>query len=367
MQNHQSKDERIDYIEMYVPVAKPVVYWHQKALGFTAVAYAGIETGKPGLASYLLRSGNISLVVTATYPLYSGNVMGEISSFVNANSCGVRRIAFHVPFVKAAFDAGVGNGGIPTKFPCKIEDEYGYVEEAAIKLYDNSEVLFINRDNYHGIFRPGFKKVAPQAEQVPALFSSVDHIASELRINEADRWTDYLSRTIGSRLIQKVERGEENTTGMIMNISMAGMEKSIFVMTESEAHDPSSRVQQSVEKFGPGVHHIAFSTDDIVGTITKLRAHNVELVNFPASYYAMLRDNEALKDMDIDSLQEQGILVDKEGDTYLLQKFIKPMGDRPYFFYEIIQRVNGYSGFALKNIAALRKAEELQITQVANA
>jgi 4-hydroxyphenylpyruvate dioxygenase len=172
---------------------------------------------------------------------------------------------------------------------------------------------------------------------------------------------------LNTALIQKVGRTDDNKTGMIMNISQTPDKENIFVMSESESHTTSSRVQQSIEKFGPGIHHIAFSTDDIIGTIKELRSRSVDLVTFPAAYYDLLRSNKELEGVDIDSLQEQGILIDKEGDSYLLQKFLKPMGDRPYFFYEIIQRVNGYNGFALNNIAVLRKAEEIQITQVASA
>ncbi|HYD22491.1 MAG TPA: 4-hydroxyphenylpyruvate dioxygenase, partial [Flavipsychrobacter sp.] len=81
-------------------------------------------------------------------------------------------------------------------------------------------------------------------------------------------------------------------------------------------------------------------------------------------YYDLLRSNDDMKDLDIDALQECGILVDKEDDTYLLQKFIKPISDRPFFIYEIVQRTNGYNGFALKNINVLKKAEEMEVMKL---
>lgn len=369
MENNQFDNSRIDYIEIYVPMAKPLAYWHMKALGFAISAYAGIETGKPGYASYLLTSGRIALVLTAGYPINTGGMHGDVSSFTTSNSCGVKRIAFRVDSVKEAFDLSIQNGAVPLRFPTIIEDEAGQIEEAAIKLYDNSEILFINRDNYNGIFRPGYKMFVSDTNGHQPFFHSVDHIASELRINEVDQWTQYLSKTLNTALIQHVGKSEDNRTGMRMNISQTPDKENIFVMTESEGHNLSSRVQQSIEKFGPGIHHIAFSTDDIIGTIKELRSRSVDLVTFPSAYYDLLRSNKDLEgtSIDIDTLQEQGILIDKEGDSYLLQKFLKPMGDRPYFFYEIIQRVNGYNGFALNNITALRKAEEMQITQVAQA
>lgn len=355
----------IDYVEMYVPVAKPLVYWHTKALGFTALAYAGAETGKPGFASYLLSSGQVRIVLTSAYPLHNDNGNREVSSFVNQYSCGIKRVAFAVDDVKQTFSESIANGGMPVKFPTVEEDDFGFVEEAAIKLYDQCEVVFIDRSHYKGIFKPGYRRHLSDANGQDQFFTAIDHIASELHINETDYWTDYLSRALGSRLLQKIDRGEDNQTGMILNISQLPDMTMTWVMTEPESHQRTSRVQQSLEKFGAGIHHLAFSTDDILSTIKTLRSRDVELVSFPSTYYDMLRKNDDFKNTDIDALQAEGILIDKEGDSFLLQKFVKPMSDRPYFFYEIVQRVNGYNGFAVNNIVALRKAEEVQITQVA--
>ena len=44
------------------------------------------------------------------------------------------------------------------RYPKKSEDENGFIEEAAIKLYDDAEIVFINRDNYKGLFKPGYGK-----------------------------------------------------------------------------------------------------------------------------------------------------------------------------------------------------------------
>jgi 4-hydroxyphenylpyruvate dioxygenase len=134
-------------------------------------------------------------------------------------------------------------------------------------------------------------------------------------------------------------------------------------MAEPETYTRKSNVQQDLEIFGPGIHHLAFTTDDLPETIRILSERNVEFVDVPASYYELLRKNEDFENIDLDMLQRWGIIIDKEDDTYLLQKFMKPMSDRPYFFYELVQRVNGYNGFALKNITILRKAAEMELAR----
>jgi 4-hydroxyphenylpyruvate dioxygenase len=58
-------DYTLDYIEIYAPMAKSLAYWHTQALGFTVIAQADIDTGLPGISSYVLASEGITLVLTA--------------------------------------------------------------------------------------------------------------------------------------------------------------------------------------------------------------------------------------------------------------------------------------------------------------
>lgn len=348
----------VDYIEIYTPMAKALAYWHVQALGFTVTAYADYETGNAGGASYVLESNDIRLVLTCSYPT-SKSVNNEVTSFISQHYCGVKRFALRTSSVRDAFENSVAGGAIPMKFPAVTEDESGYIEEAAIKLYDSSEIVFINRKAYTGAFKPGYK--ARTNAGPAALLTSVDHIAGEVRINEINYWTQYLSSAIGTTLVQRIQRSEENKTGMVMNINQSFDKGLTLVMAEPDTYTKPSKIQQNIDKFGPGIHHLAFSTADIITTVKAFTEKGVEFVSFPPSYYDLLRNNEDFADMDIDLLQQYGILIDKEEDTCLLQKFIKPISDRPFFLYEIVQRVNGYNGFALKNINVLKKAEELEI------
>jgi 4-hydroxyphenylpyruvate dioxygenase len=210
------------------------------------------------------------------------------------------------------------------------------------------------------VFKPGYKPTYVR-KNASSFFSSVDHIASEVRINESSFWTKYLTNSIGTKLVQSIQKSHDNTTGMILNISQSSNKNLTFVIAEPSDYLVKSKVQQNIETFGPGIHHLAFATDDLAGVVEELSVRGVDFVNISPAYYDLLRSNEEFNNIDIDTLQKNGILIDKEGDTFLLQKFIKTISDRPFFFYEIVQRVNGYNGFALKNINILKKAEEIEI------
>lgn len=364
MQSNMLEHYTIDYVEIFTPMAKTLAYWHVHALGFAITAYSDIDTGRMGTASYVLSSGQVRLVLTSAYPVAQAASMDETSSFIARNYCGVKRFALQVDSVKEAFEKSIANGAFPVRFPAIQEDGSGHIEEAAIKLYDDREIVFINRNAYNGIFKPGYRPTGQERHEEAELLLAIDHIAAEVRINESHYWTDYLTRVIGTSLVQSIRSGEENKTGMILNINQSFDRNLTMVIAEPESYKTSSKVQKNIDTFGPGIHHLAFTTNDMVTALQRFKDKKVEFVNFPPSYYDLLRDNEDFRGMDIDELEANGILIDKEGDTYLLQKFIKPISDRPFFFYEIVQRVNGYNGFALKNINVLKKAEEMEIAKI---
>jgi 4-hydroxyphenylpyruvate dioxygenase len=351
----------IDYIEIYTPMAKALAYWHARALGFTITAYAGPDTGHPGISSYVCRCGDVCLVLTSSYPMLELTVNNDINAFVSKHYCGLKRFALRVDNVEAVFRSSVGNGAFPLKYPHALQDKNGSLEEASVKLFEDNEIMFISRENYRGPFKPGFAEVPKGMNQGRPIFKSVDHIAAEVRINESNFWTKYLTNAIGTKLVQSIGTCEENRTGMILNINQSDDRGLTLVIAEPESYLHKSKVQKNIETFGPGVHHLAFATDNLIDTVGTLSERGVEFVNFPNSYYDLLRANSDLKAFDIDALQQHGILMDQEDDTYLLQKFIKPISDRPFFLYEIVERINGYNGFALKNINVLKRAEEMEI------
>ncbi len=358
MKNPFLKNPEIAYIEIYTPMAKVLAYWHQKALGFDLIAQKEDTTSKT--ASYVLKSNAVNLVLTSAYPTVGGHLKNDIIPYVQKNYCGVKRIAIKTENVKETFACMLQNGAIKVQGPTVTEDEGGSFEEASIQLYTDNEIVITDSKNYTGVFKPGYVK-AQVSTQNEAHFEAFDHVAAELKVNEINFWTDYVSNTIGTNVVQKIERSEGNTTGMLLNISQSDNKALTLVMAEPDYKKENTKIQKNIEEFGAGIHHLAFSTNDMVKTLESLQENGVEFVKFPPSYYDILRENEDMKGMDIDLLEKHGILVDKQGDAYLLQKFIKPLTERPFFFYEIVQRVNGYNAFALANINVLKRAEELQI------
>ena len=99
------------------------------------------------------------------------------------------------------------------------------------------------------------------------------------------------------------------------------------------------------------------ATRDIVGTVTELRRRGVEFLTIPPAYYEDVPVRVPEVAEQLADLREQGILVDRDDEGYLLQIFTKPVGDRPTMFFEIIER-HGARGFGDGNFKALFEAIE---------
>lgn len=350
-----------DYVEFYVGSAKMVAYWYAKAMGMQITGFLGPETGVRDRVSYYLTNNNLKFVVTS--PVDPSCF--EVSSFLNLHGDGVKRWAIEVDDVEEAFKYATSHGAIMVERPHKLEDHHGYVMEASIRLYDDTELVYINRDKFNHIFKPGFceprQKINIETNETGLMF--IDHIVGNVRENEMNLWANYFNQTMGfqtfvdfkagdigtkySALLSKVVRSDDFTIRNPINEPFEGLKK--------------SQIEEYIEQYhGSGVQHIAIATDDIIESIDAMRKNGVEFLEVPDTYYDALKEREDLDiEEDIEDLRKHKILCDKESDGYLLQLFTKPIGDRPTFFFEIIQRKGNAQGFGKGNFQALFESIEL--------
>jgi len=350
-----------DFVEFYVGSARMVAYWYAKALGLEITGYLGPETGVRDRISYYLTKNNLKLVVTSAVQPNCFDVLG----FINRHGDGVKRWSVEVDDVAAAFKYATEHGAVMVKRPTKHENQHGYITEAAIRLYDDTELVYINRDHYKHIFKPDFceplQKINLVCEDTGIL--GIDHIVGNVRENEMNLWAEYFNKTMGfetfvdfkagdigtkySALLSKVVRSKDSKIRNPINEPFEGMKK--------------SQIEEYIEQYyGSGVQHIAIQTNDIVSTIAALRKNGVEFLDVPDTYYDKMRSRDDIKiEESIDDLQKHRILFDYESDGYLLQLFTKPIGDRPTFFFEFIQRHGNSQGFGKGNFQALFESIEL--------
>jgi 4-hydroxyphenylpyruvate dioxygenase len=343
----------IDYIEFMVGNAKQAAHYYRTVMGFSVIAYAGPETQVRDRASYVLEQGKIRFVLTA--PLQPE---GDIAEHVRLHGDGVKDIALRVPDVDWAYSTAVQRGAKGIIEPRWVEGAEGRIRKAAIGACGDTIHTLINRDEYTGIFAPGYQE--RDLPGIPTGVKAVDHQVLNVDLGKMNYWVEYYARIMGfSQLISFDDKDISTEYSALMSkVMQDGTGRVKFPINEPAEGKKKSQIEEYLDYYRtPGVQHIALITGDILGTVSALKANGMEFLRVPHSYYeeAPLRVGQINEDMA--QLEELGILVDRDDEGYLLQVFTKPVQDRPTVFFEIIER-HGSRGFGKGNFKALFEAIE---------
>ncbi|MTV26544.1 4-hydroxyphenylpyruvate dioxygenase [Nitriliruptoraceae bacterium ZYF776] len=344
-----------DAIEFWVGNAKQAAHYYRTAFGFKLVGYAGPETGVRDRASYVLQQRAIRFVLTTGL-----TPDHEVVAHQALHGDGVRDVAFRVPDAELAFAMAVERGATPFHEPEVREDEHGKVQIAAIRAYGDTIHSFVQRDDYSGVYLPGYQPVADDPLASPVGLSAIDHVVCNVELGEMDTWARFYERIMGFSQLRHFDDEAISTeyTALMSKVLWDGHGRIKLPINEPAEGKKKSQIDEYLEYYrSPGVQHLALSTGDIVRTVRDLRAKGVSFLTVPPEYYVDAKARVGEVDESWDDLQELGILVDRDDEGYLLQIFTEPVEDRPTVFYEIIER-HGAKGFGVGNFKALFEAIE---------
>lgn len=347
--------QAIDYVEFYVGNAKQAAHFYRTALGFTPVAYAGLETGVRDRASYLLTQGQIRFVLTAA--------LGDdhpIAEHVRKHGDGIKDIALRVDDATYSFNETVKRGARPVMEPTTYEDAHGKVVKATIATYGDTVHTFVERKDYNGVWAPGFRAIQSPGEVRPTGVVAIDHMVGNVELNKMLDWVKFYEDVMGFAQFQTFDDKDISTeySALMSKVMAGGGGKVKFPINEPAEGKKKSQIQEYLDFYGsPGVQHVALITGDIIKTVSDLTERGIEFLRTPTSYYQELEGRVGKIAEPLDELERLGILVDRDDEGYLLQIFSKPIQDRPTIFFEIIQR-KGARGFGKANFRALFEAIE---------
>jgi 4-hydroxyphenylpyruvate dioxygenase len=347
----------IDYVEFWVGNARQAANYYRAVWGFTPVAFAGLETKIRDRASYVMVQNDIRFVFTA--PLTPD---GEIAEHVKAHGDGVHDIAFRVDDVKSAWEETTKRGGASAFEPGEVDaGEDGILRRSAIHTYGEVLHSFIDRNDYHGVFAPGYRRIKQPAKAAQGLsLLEVDHCVGNVELGDMNKFVDFYKQVLGfSQLIHYDDKVIHTEYSALMSKVMTnGNGRIKFPINEPASGRKKSQIQEYLDWYrSPGVQHIALRTEDITRTVRQLRENGVEFLSLPHEYYATLGERVGDVGVPMETLEELGIEADRDEEGYLLQIFTRPMQDRPTFFFEIIER-HGSRGFGVGNFKALFEALE---------
>ena len=344
-----------DAIGFWVGNAKQAAHYYRSAFGFRLTAYAGPETGVRDRASYVLEQGQIRFVFTSGLSRDH-----DIVRHHARRGDAVRDVAFLVPDAEHAFELAVERGAAPHRAPATHEDDHGKVVVASIAVFGDTIHSFVQRDAYAGPYLPGYVAIDDDPIAAPSGLTSVDHVVANVEEGRMDDWASFYERILAFEPLRHFDDEDISTeyTALMSKVLTddAGRIK-IPINEPAEGRGRSQIAEYLDANAGPGIQHLALTTDDIVATVAHLRDRGISFLEVPAEYYADAEERVGHVHESWADLAEHGILVDRDDEGYLLQIFTEPVQDRPTVFYEIIQR-RGATGFGVGNFRALFEAIE---------
>ena len=346
----------IDYVELWVGNARQAASFFSSSFGFHVRAYAGPETGVPGIASYVLEQGSIRLVVTGALLADS-----EVAAHVHRHGDGVRTIAFQVDDAGDAFRTVLQRGAMPARPPTTSHDADGDATASAIAVYGDTQHVFVDRSRYHGAFLPGYEGVEPglNVDVADVGLEAIDHVVANVEQGTLKWWVDYYEQVFGFAQLRHFDAEQIHTEySALASTVMWDHDRVVLPINEPAPGLKRSQIDEFLDAYGsPGVQHLALRTGDIVGAVRAMRERGVQFLEVPPEYYTTARRRHAKLALPWNDIEELGILVDRERRGHLLQIFTEPVADRPTLFLEIIQRERA-TGFGEGNFRALFEAIE---------
>ncbi|WP_166960511.1 4-hydroxyphenylpyruvate dioxygenase [Yeosuana marina] len=349
-----------DYVEFYVGNAKQSAHFYKTAFGFQSYAYRGLETGSNDSVSYVLKQDKITLVLTT--PLSSKS---PINDHIVKHGDGVKVIALWVEDAKKAYEETTKRGAKSYMEPVVEKDEHGEVVRAGIYTYGETVHMFVERKNYNGTFLPGFRKWESDYNPTPVGLKYIDHMVGNVGWGQMNTWVKWYEEVMGFENFLSFDDKQIHTeySALMSKVMSNGNGRIKFPINEPAKGKKRSQIEEYLDFYeSAGVQHIAVSTDDIIATVSQLKARGVDfLPPPPQAYYddipRRLGEHKDMMTEDLKELQNLSIMVDADEEGYLLQIFTKPVEDRPTLFFEIIQRM-GAKGFGAGNFKALFESIE---------
>lgn len=349
-----------DHVEFYVGNAKQAAHFYKTAFGFQSYAYKGLETGSREQVSYVVKQDKIKLVLTS--PL---NSKSPINEHIVKHGDGVKVVALWVEDARSAYEETTRRGAKSYLKPKVEKDEFGEVVTSGIYTYGETIHLFVERKNYKGTFMPGYVKWESDYNPEPVGLKYIDHMVGNVGWGEMNTWVKWYEDVMGFVNFLSFDDKQIHTeySALMSKVMSNGNGRIKFPINEPAEGKKRSQIEEYLDFYeGPGVQHIAVATDDIITTVSKLRARGIEFLSTPPEEYyravpGRLEEHSHRLRENIETLKSLGIMIDADEEGYLLQIFTKPVEDRPTLFFEIIQRM-GAKGFGAGNFKALFESIE---------
>lgn len=343
------KDLTVDHVTFYVGDADRAARELGHRYGLTVLARS--PEGAP-VRSIAVGRGDIHLVFTE--PVTDDD---PATAYVAAHGDGVADIALGVTDAHTAFTEAVARGARPVAEPTERD---GMVVATIMGFGDVTHTFVQRPAGETGL--PGLVPVAEPAPEDTGLHM-LDHFAVCVEAGRLDPTVEFYQHVLDFQMIfeEKIIVGGQAMDSKVVQSASGAVTLTLIA-------PDTSRKPGQIDEFlknhgGSGVQHIAFTTNDIVSSLRRLRQRGVEFLTTPGAYYDLLSERVEGIRHPVDDLRELNILVDEDHHGHLYQIFTRSTHPRSTLFFEVIERA-GAQTFGSGNIKALYEAVEAERLRV---
>ena len=227
----------------------------------------------------------------------------------------------------------------------------------AIYGIGDSLIYFIDKFGAAGsIYQEDFEDLAEPVRVESKGFKAVDHLTNNVYQGTMEKWSNFYKDVFGFTEVRYFDiKGEK--TALVSYALQSPCGQFCIPINEGKGTN-NNQIDEYLDEYnGPGVQHLAFITDDLVGSLDNLDSDIIETLNIVPEYYDDVFKRIPWVKEDHQRIIKHQILVDSQKEnSYLLQIFTKNIFGP--IFIEMIQRVDD-KGFGEGNFTALFKSIEL--------
>ena len=229
----------------------------------------------------------------------------------------------------------------------------------AVRGVGGSVLHFLDRKSeLSTVWETEFRPLPPDPHARPVGLIRIDHVAQVMSQDELLTWTLLYTAIFDIGKAPEVDVADPG--GIVQSRALQSDDGALrFTLNGVDTHRTFAGRFVS-DSYGSSVQHLAFATDDILATAERLAENGFESLPVPAAYFTEVAAEFGLPPEFVAKLRALNVLYDQDqqGGSYL-QLYSRPYGDG--FFFEVVERRGGYSGYGARN-AAYRTAAHKRLS-----
>jgi 4-hydroxyphenylpyruvate dioxygenase len=283
--------------------------------------------------------------------LMNNEQAGFSREFAKRHGPAICSMGWRVEDAQFAFEEAVKRGAK------SAEDAPNKLPYPAIYGIGDSLIYFVDQFGDKGsIYDTDFEPLTDQVIVEDKGFKVVDHLTNNVYQGTMEKWSNFYKDVFGFTEVRYFDI--KGIKSALVSYALQSPCGTFCIPINEGKGQNNNQIDEYLQEYnGPGVQHLAFLTDDLVGSLDKIDKSIIDTLNIVPEYYDDIFDRVPWVKEDRERIKQHQILVDSQQEgSYLLQIFTKNIFGP--IFIEMIQRVDD-KGFGEGNFTALFKSIEL--------